>query len=468
MKITFLIDGKENELNLQISQHDNIVDVDLSQQFRRGKEGLLREEFDFVLDFNAARFGGRGTFGNEALWLPLAANQVSNNYESLRAEKGLKIIREVEKGTIDQVLENIKYIQKINSPIFPKISFVTKGYNGDNPCIVIEMENVEYHDRPILSGNETYLPIYDKYFIESIVQSPLQDMATCIKEFTKYHLCPDDDWYKNLEGPTSGYPNRAPSRNLISGKIVDFHNFRHMPERYIFPSGDTPAEQVAQVYNNALIRYKKWEAPELGGLAKWKGKIYQGMKFDNGYEMAGYSSDGLQYDSFVKLPFIPLNKIKNKKVLDLGSNQGFYSIQAALHGASSVLGVELTEEDVLLANEIRSLMPLENIDYKLGDIVEHIKNDKNEYEMIILNSVLHQIYPEMKGSEEFLNNVASRCQYFVFETPANHHKLMGMPLEQIYGNLVKIFKDPNRVRLLYVYDAYSTGYRANFVCYTHG
>ena len=176
MIITFSADGQENRLDLQISQHGNIADIDLSQQFRRGKEGLLREEFDFVLDFNAARFDGRGSFGNEALWLPLSINQVSNNYEyinmedspeSLRAEKGLKIIREVEKGTIDQVLENIKYIQKINSPVFPKIYFVTKAYNGDNPCIVVEMENIDYQERPILNGNEFYLPVYDRYFIES-------------------------------------------------------------------------------------------------------------------------------------------------------------------------------------------------------------------------------------------------------------------------------------------------------------
>ena len=88
--------------------------------------------------------------------------------------------------------------------------------------------------------------------------------------------------------------------------------------------------------------------------------------------------------------------------------------------------------------------------------------------MIILNSVLHQIYKHMDGSERFLNNIAERCRYLVYETPANHHKVMGLPLEQVYERLVSVFGDPNRVRLLYVYDAYSTGYRANFVCYTHG
>ena len=61
-----------------------------------------------------------------------------------------------------------------------------------------------------------------------------------------------------------------------------------------------------------------------------------------------------------------------------------------------------------------------------------------------------------------LENIAKKGKYFVFETPANH-TTMSIPLESIAQKLEEHF---SVVRLLHVYDAYSSGYRANFVCYS--
>jgi hypothetical protein len=48
-----------------------------------------------------------------------------------------------------------------------------------------------------------------------------------------------------------------------------------------------------------------------------------------------------------------------------------------------------------------------------------------------------------------------------YETPVDH-PLMNISLESIQNNLKKYFP---RVRLTYVYNAYSSGYRAIFMCW---
>ena len=82
--------------------------------------------------------------------------------------------------------------------------------------------------------------------------------------------------------------------------------------------------------------------------------------------------------------------------------------------------------------------------------------------MVILSSVLHQIYTNMIGSKKFLENIRDKSDYMFYETPVNH-PLMDISLSQIQSILEETFAN---VRLQYVYDAYSSGYRAIFICYS--
>ena len=210
------------------------------------------------------------------------------------------------------------------------------------------------------------------------------------------------------------------------------------------------------VYIDALNRYASM------GIDKWKGKIYEGYRFNNGEEFLGYSSDNEEYDSYRKLNFMSMNKCKGGKVLDIGCNEGFLSTQAALHGAESVYGFDITEQDVALAKDIQNrILKLDNVKFGVENAVEFVKNIKDSYNMIILSSVLHQIYPNMVGAEDFLSNIAKSTKYMAYETPADH-PLMSISLEEMHYNLMKYFP---HVRLTYVYDAYSSGYRATFVCW---
>tara|TARA_E500000305_G_C3935616_1_gene194924 strand:- start:117 stop:800 length:684 start_codon:yes stop_codon:yes gene_type:complete len=226
------------------------------------------------------------------------------------------------------------------------------------------------------------------------------------------------------------------------------------------PSPSHTKEEVETLYAGMVDRYKT--VLDDHGMPKWKGRIYQGFSFDNGSSLTGYQSDGTMPDSYRKLPFIPLNKAAGKKVLDIGSNQGFFSFQAALHGASEVTAIEFTKQDVQAAEDIKQITQLENVNFINGDAVKYVMESEEHYGLVIFNSVLHQIFPNFENSSAFMTKLASMTDYLAFETPLNH-PLMQIPPGTVKAVLEMYFPI---VRLLHVYDAYSSGYRANFVCYS--
>ncbi len=279
--------------------------------------------------------------------------------------------------------------------------------------------------------------------IEHITNKPTtQDHITkCIEEITRHELLPEDEWSKN--------------KNISDGKCIDFHRFRHAPDRYRFPTSAT-VQELDFIYHNALNRYKKMNN-------KWKGKIYQEMCFDNGYDMKGYTSDHKISDSYRKLTFAHLQKAKDGVVLDLGCNQGFFSFQSCIHGAKEVIGVDTCVQDLMLAKEIQSYLNMPQIDFYEHDIVEFVnQNSKKKFNLIFLLSVLHQIYPNMVGAEKLLKTLSKMSPYLIFETPINHPK-NNIPVQQIENMLNKAFY---KIRHCYTYNAYSSGERTIYVCYT--
>ena len=299
----------------------------------------------------------------------------------------------------------------------------------------------------------SYVPEVDRKYIREILHTDSKIVYNTLRDLEQTELLPEDEWYKRTS-------NKSPAANLIDGKIVDFHRFKEMPDRYYFKSNGKSKDELEQIYNSIVKRYRDHAAANDMRLPRWKGKMYQGFKFDNGYNMQGYSSAHGVYDSYVKLLFMPMNKIKGKKVLEIGSNQGFFCFQSAIHGASEVVGIDLSKEDVDTANDIKSIIGLNNVNFIVGDAVKYIKETQEKYGMIILNSVLHQIYPNFKNCEKFMNKISQSTNRLVFETPMNHPR-MNIKAKAVVQNLKKYFAS---VRLLNIYDAYSSGYRANFVC----
>jgi len=391
-------------------------------------------ELKFEFSYDGDETVGNGIRGDDALWLPLDEKM------------GIKVVSDNPKyQSLESSKETVDLIKKRNSIVFPTIgnsNIVTDEDTGDR-FLLITMENMGSAAKAIQAPS--FVPVEHREFIASSLQVDPKIADKVVKDVTSMKLCPEDEWYKSI--------------NLINGKIVDFHRFKIMNERYYMPSNGKTSVELLETYRGMVDRYKTVLDPH--GNPKWKGKIYQGFAFDNGCLMEGYLSGNDMYDSYLKLPFVPYNKCAGKKVLDIGSNQGFFSFQAALHGATSVLGIELTKQDVQAAEDIKEITKLENVEFVHGDAIKHVMESDEHYGLVVFNSVLHQIYPNFEGSDEFMTKLASMTDYLALELPLNH-PLMNISPAEVESNLRKYFKT---VRLLYIYNAYSSGYRANYVCY---
>jgi len=254
-------------------------------------------------------------------------------------------------------------------------------------------------------------------------------------------------WYKSI--------------NIASGKIVDFHGFRYMPERYKFNYRLCDSKTLDMIYKKA----PRWTTKKSStDNVNDNDTLYQGYVFEDGYEMTGYKSDHKEYDSYRKLQFIPfMGKVDGKKVLDIGSNQGFFTFQSVLHGAKSVTSLEYNSRHCDFTKEMnKKCFGFSNVDIKNVDAVKYLNDLPNAraFDTIICLSVIHQIYENMKGAGKFLNKMAAISDISVIESPI-HHKLHNMSAIDTYKILENHFQ---RVRLLYVYDAYSGGKRAIYQC----
>lgn len=411
--------------------------------FKEGKaisfEDLLKESnrsFSFNLNIDKLRFESHGIRGDDAIWIPLG-------------DYGFKIIGENNKySSLDISKEHIDKIKDMNLDIFPDIYWSEIVSFSDKSYMILKLENVHATQKSKLSPSDYYIPSKDRFFIEKFMQVSTTDCEKCINLFYEYNIKPEDEWYKSI--------------NLINGKIVDFHRFEVAPWRYLYSANNKSKEELQGIYEDLVHNYSS--VLDHNKNPKWKGKIYQGFEFDNGYTFEGYTSDNKIFDSYKKLPFIPYGKVKNKNVLDIGSNQGFFSFQAVLHGAKEVTGLELQKEDVYTANQIKNILGFDNVMFKNCNAVEYVMNCEEKFSLIIANSVIHQIFKNLEGEEcdLFMKKIANSCDYFAFESPVNH-PTMTINISKIIFILKKYFKV---VRLLNVYDAYSSGYRANFVCYS--
>ena len=392
-------------------------------------------KFKFAFWDGDTEYKGNGETGNTSLWFPLDKT------------RGIKYIPNYNKYL--NMLDNVKYFQSLHSDILPKINNIF--VDGDD--LFIDMQNVSFKKMKLLEWELDYVPDGDKKFIEKNIYLPPRFTTACLKFFIDNKIVPYYDWYKSSQ-------HSDLKSNVINYKIVDFHQFIHSDKNYKLPSNGKTKSDISNIFDDGLERYEKWIKTDSNGLPKWKGKFYQQFEFDNGYIIPGYSSDDKYADCVQKMQFIPSMKVKDKNVLDLGCCQGFFSFQCALNGAKKVIGVDITEEDIMAATDINKILGVNNIQFKVGDAVKYIDKTNEKFELVILSSVLHQIYKNMEGSEKFLSNISKKTNTLYYETTLNH-KLMNISVEKVYNNLRKYFK---QVRMLYVYDAYSSGYRGIFLC----
>lgn len=424
---------------------------------RSVKDLLAQREprFECSLEWNSTTSNITGIHSDCSLWFPT------------RDGYGLKVILCNRKNQLfvdtKQELDNLIYLKERGSSVFPRIEWAAqadlRGRGEKYPCLVVRMEDVRTKP-PSARGGQKKSPLLVRAIhkvkqmglparrersteeilgAEHLVQCPSSTAERCVREFTRWQLMPVDDWYK--------------STNLISGKIVDCHEFEFFPARYAFPlEGNITVAELQDIYQ---------QSPSAS-----KGILYQGYQFANGYSFPGYSSDGQQFDSYRKLPFLPFQSVKGGRVLDVGCNVGFFSFQAAIHGAAAVTAIDHDPKNVSFCKSLNQrVFDFNQVEFLEDDAVAGVMEHRyGDMDVVFLLSVLHNIYPNMIGADPFLEKIASMTRFLAFETPIAH-PVMSLSSQEVYDRLRSIF---DRVRLLYVYKAFSSGYRAIFLCDSRG
>lgn len=110
------------------------------------------------------------------------------------------------------------------------------------------------------------------------------------------------------------------------------------------------------------------------------------------------------------LPIMNKLSIKGKTVLDVGSSDGYFSIETARLGAKSVLGIDIDSLRIERANFVKDYLNIKNVDFRKDDIYNFI-NRSQSYDIVMALGVLHRI-PDIYG---FLSNLANVGRTLILE-----------------------------------------------------
>ncbi|MCK5529206.1 MAG: hypothetical protein KAI74_05945 [Kiritimatiellae bacterium] len=415
------------------SKSDFFPEVGLT--LMRGKAELGLDEFrNSIRTASAALSIGefdcnvQAVRGDQAIWIPYGNG------------KGLKILFW---DIGDDDLANMQYIRERGNASFAKIFRMAAASYGcsesKGECVLIEMEDMRHWRSLWLNRGFVKRPyLLFTTLLDIVLPNHRQFMMKqAWRELIKWRILPEDDWSKRT--------------NFIGGKMVDYHKYKFFPERYSFNA----SSDISAMHGFCKDMFEEKR--------NMRAVNYQGFRFNNGFCLPGYSSDGCEFDTYLKLSFMPMHKVKNKLVLDLGANECFYSFQSVVHGAERVHSIEFDPDKVRTSKLINSnFFGCDNISFTEGDIVEYVMSgDRTHYEVTFLLSVIHQIFPDFKGADAFFDNLSKMTSYLAFETPIRH-PLMKCGVWKVQRFLKKYFW---MVRPLYVYHAYSSGWRVIFVCY---
>ena len=121
---------------------------------------------------------------------------------------------------------------------------------------------------------------------------------------------------------------------------------------------------------------------------------------------AEYLPEGfIQYhkDNFKKYFGLNESEFINKNVLDTGVGAGKHAAVLALMGAN-VLGIDLTEKNIEKANDLKNKLNLNNLDFKVGNLMEPIDSDSN-FDLISAHNWMQHAENPSKVMENLVNKL---------------------------------------------------------------
>ncbi len=91
--------------------------------------------------------------------------------------------------------------------------------------------------------------------------------------------------------------------------------------------------------------------------------------------------------------------LAGKRVLEIGCNAGFWSIQARLAGAESVLGIDLSPKNVEQAELILEITGLDRIEYRVLNAYEVSEASLGRYDIVFFLGMLYHVDKPIEALE---------------------------------------------------------------------
>jgi SAM-dependent methyltransferase len=89
-------------------------------------------------------------------------------------------------------------------------------------------------------------------------------------------------------------------------------------------------------------------------------------------------------------PLFAALALKGKRVLDVGCNEGFYSLQAARHGAK-VVGVDIDPERIKKAKFVAQVLGEKNVEYQVADIYSEDFEKLGRFDVTLALGFIHRL-----------------------------------------------------------------------------
>ncbi len=143
--------------------------------------------------------------------------------------------------------------------------------------------------------------------------------------------------------------------------------------------------------------------------------------------------------------------LAGKRVVDVGCNCGYFSFQARLAGADSVLGIEASPENIEQARFIQELTGLDGLEFEVGNAYDLSRERHGEFDVALYLGLLYHLAHPVLGLERLaevtrelavIGTMVSEAKTPVCEVlPDRIH-------DQNYSNGVRLVPSPSAVVLM--------------------
>lgn len=135
-------------------------------------------------------------------------------------------------------------------------------------------------------------------------------------------------------------------------------------------------------------------------------------------------------------------KIKDKRILDIGCNEGFFSLKMAEYGAQEVVGIDADRCRIEKAQFISDVLQISNIHYEVADIFDKNIEKFGYFDFALCMGFLHRVpYPY-----QAMQQLAKVCDTILFEWKCLKEGSFDLPIAKFCGGKSK---DSNKYSGLY-------------------